>query len=126
QGTPPPDPFAEDSIIDPFQDVHPQSRDLVLRASVDRERPFVGQQISYSLYLLARVNVSGIDKLQLPRLDGFWSEEIEAPQQLVQEARMIDGVPYRAYLLRKRALFPLRPGKVQIDPVEVEVMTGFG
>jgi oxygen tolerance protein BatD len=123
---PPPDPFADDAALDPFQNVHPQSRDLVLRASVDRERPFVGQQVTYSLYLLARVNVSGIDKLQLPRLDGFWSEEIEAPQQLVGEARIIDGVPYRAFLLRKRALFPLRPGKVQVDLAEVEVMTGFG
>jgi len=121
-----PSPFAEDGSVDPFQDMHPQSRDLVLRASIDRERPFVGQQVTYSLYLLARINVSGIDKLQLPRLDGFWSEEIEAPQQLMSEARLIDGVPYRAFLLRKRALFPLRPGKVQIDPAEVEVMTGFG
>ena len=127
-GPPPPlpDPFAEEGSLDPFKDMHPESRDLVLRASVDRDRPFVGQQVTYSLYLLARINVSGIDKLQLPRLDGFWSEEVEAPQQLVQEARIIDGVPYRAYLLRKRALFPLRPGKVQIDPAEVEVMTGFG
>jgi len=127
QAPPPlPDPFGDDVALDPFQDMHPQSRDLVLRASVDRDRPFVGQQVTYSLYLLARVNVSGIDKLQLPRLDGFWSEEIEAPQQLMGEARIIDGVPYRAFLLRKRALFPLRPGKVQVEPAEVEVMTGFG
>jgi BatD DUF11 like domain len=122
----PPEPFAGAGTPDPFQDMHPQSQDLVLRASVDRERPFIGQQVTYSLYLLTRINVSGIEKLQLPRLDGFWSEEIEAPQQLIQEARIIDGVPYRAYLLRKRALFPLRPGKVQIEPADVEVMTGFG
>jgi hypothetical protein len=126
QAPPVPDRFEDDVALDPFQDAHPQSRDLVLRASVDRERPFVGQQVTYSLYLLARINVSGIDKLQLPRLDGFWSEEIEAPQQLVGEARIIDGVPYRAFLLRKRALFPLRAGKIHVDPAEVEVMTGFG
>ncbi|TMA29574.1 MAG: hypothetical protein E6J78_02165 [Deltaproteobacteria bacterium] len=112
--------------MDPFADVHPGSRDLLLRASVDNERPFVGQQISYSLYLLARINVSGIDKLQLPRLDGFWTEEIEAPQQLVGESRIFDGVPYRSFLLRKRALFALRPGRSAIEPAEVEVLTGFG
>ncbi|MCA1825975.1 MAG: BatD family protein [Myxococcales bacterium] len=112
--------------LDPFADVHPGSRDLLLRASVDNDRPFVGQQISYSLYLLARINVSGIDKLQLPRLDGFWTEEIEAPQQLVGEARILDGVPYRSFLLRKRALFALRPGHAVIEPAEVEVLTGFG
>ena len=126
-----PDPFAQldrgvPDELDPFADVHPGQRDLLLRAAVDNDHPYVGQQITYSLYLLARINVSGIDKLQLPRLDGFWTEEIEAPQQLVGEARILDGVPYRSFLLRKRALFALRPGHVQIEPAEVEVLTGFG
>jgi hypothetical protein len=86
----------------------------------------VGQQVTWTLYLLARVSVSQIDRLQLPKMDGFWTEEVEAPQQLVSEARVIDGVPMQAYLLRKRALFPLHPGKVVIDPAEVEVITGMG
>jgi hypothetical protein len=111
---------------DPFADVHPGQHDLLLRASIDNDRPYVGQQVTYSLYLLARSNVSSIDKLQLPRLDGFWTEDVESPQQLVPEPKIIDGVPYHAFLLRKRALFPLRSGKVQIEPSEVEVLTGFG
>lgn len=123
------DPQADDRVpadVDPFADVHPGQRDLLLRAAVDNERPFVGQQVTYSLYLLARANVSSIERLQVPRLDGFWSEDIEAPQQLVPEQRILDGVPYTAYLLRRRALFPLRPGKATIDPAEVQVLTGFG
>src|SRR5262249_47019198 len=121
-----PNPFEELGDADPFRGLHPGSRDVLLRATVDNEHPYVGQQISYSLYLLSRVNVSGIDKLQLPKLDGFWNEEIEAPQQLVGESRVLDGVAYRSYLLRKRALFPLRPGKAAIEPADVEVLTGFG
>jgi hypothetical protein len=120
-------PFAEElGDADPFRGLHPGAKDVILRATVDNERPFVGQQVTYSLHLLSRVNVSGIDKLQLPRLDGFWNEEIEAPQQLVGESRVIDGVTYRGYLLRKRALFPLRSGKAGIEPADVEVLTGFG
>ena len=128
-GTQSPDASADDRLpdnLDPFADVHPGQRDLVLRAAVDNERPFVGQQISYSLYLLARTNVSSIEKLQIPRLDGFWSEDVEAPQQLVPEQRILDGVPYTAYLLRRRALFALRPGKATIEAAEVQVLTGFG
>ena len=121
-----PAPDVRQDPLDPFQDLHPGSKDLLLRATVDHDHPFVGQQITYALYLLSRINVSGIDKLQLPRLDGFWSEEIEAPQQLVGESRIIDGVPYRSFLLRKRALFPLRAGAATIEPAEVEVLTGFG
>ena len=126
---PGPDRLADDRLgdsLDPFADVHPGQRDLILRAVVDNERPFIGQQVTYSLYLLARTNVSSIEKLQIPRLDGFWSEDVEAPQQLVPEQRILDGVPYTAYLLRRRALFPLRPGKAAIEPAEVQVLTGFG
>ena len=111
---------------DPFEGVRGGARDLTLKASVDVEQPTVGQQVTYSLWLLARVSVSGIDKLQLPKMDGFWTEEVEAPQQLVGEARVIDGVPMQAFLLRKRALFPLRPGKITIEAAEVEVITGMG
>jgi len=126
---PGPDRLGDDRMgdsLDPFADVHPGQRDLILRAVVDNERPFIGQQVTYSLYLLARTNVSSIEKLQIPRLDGFWSEDVEAPQQLVPEQRILDGVPYTAYLLRRRALFPLRPGKAAIEPAEVQVLTGFG
>src|SRR5207253_699451 len=114
-GTPNPLPGLdqEPNELHPFADVHPVQRDLLLRASVDNDRPFVGQQVTYSLYLLARINVSGIDKLQLPRLDGFWTEEIEAPQQLVGEARILDGVPYRSFLLRKRPLVATGRGNVR-------------
>lgn len=112
--------------LDPFQGMKASARDLTLRAVVDVEQPVVGQQVTWTLYLLARVSVSQIDRLQLPKMDGFWTEEVEAPQQLVSEARVIDGVPMQAYLLRKRALFPLHPGKVVIDPAEVEVITGMG
>lgn len=118
------DPRAD--AADPFADVHPGQRDLLLRAAADNDRPFVGQQVTYSLFLLARTNVSSIEKLSSPRLDGFWSVDIEAPQQLVPEQRILDGVPYTSYLLRRRALFPLRPGKATIDPAEVQVLTGFG
>src|SRR5439155_11071410 len=39
------DPFADDFAppdLDPFADVHPGTRDLLLRATVDNDRPFVG------------------------------------------------------------------------------------
>ena len=60
-----PDPLGNDRVppdVDPFADVHPGQRDLLLRATVDNERPFVGEQVTYSLYLLARANVSSIER----------------------------------------------------------------
>ena len=126
RGATPPSP--RESEDDPFQGMASQigARDLMLRATIDNKVPYVGEQATYSLYLLARGGVSGIDKLQVPKFDGFWSEALEEPQQLVNEPRIIDGIPYSSFLLRKRALFPLRPGKVEIEPAEVDVLSGFG
>ncbi|HEY2030212.1 MAG TPA: BatD family protein [Myxococcales bacterium] len=128
QRQPNPDPFAGLGSMqtDPFGDVHPGQRDVLLVAQVDNERPFVGQQVTYSLYLLSRVNVGNVENSQQPKLDNFWAEDLEAPQQLTPQARILDGVPYQGYLLRKRALFPLRAGKAVIDPAEVQIQTGFG
>jgi hypothetical protein len=119
------DPFADDPGADPFAGMHAgNAKDFTLKSVVDNEHPFVGQQVTWSLFLLARSNVSSIDKLGLPKTDGFWTEEIEAPQQLSGEQRVVDGVPMTVFLIRRRALFPLRAGKTQIDPAEVEVISG--
>jgi len=120
-----------DDDFDPFgafrQDRAPPSdADVVLRASVDRPEVYVGEQVTLTLYLMARVDVSGIESLQMPKLDGFWSEDVEAPTQISGETRTIDGVAWRVYLLRKRALFPLREGELSVDPAQVDVLVGSG
>lgn len=118
-----------DDDFDPFgafrQDRAPPSdSDVVLRASIDRAEVYVGEQVTLTLYLMARADVSGIESLQMPKLDGFWSEEIASPTQISSETRTIDGVAWRFYLLRKRALFPLREGVLTIDPSQVDVQVG--
>jgi hypothetical protein len=107
---------------DPFRRAGEQ--DLFLRAIVDKSEAFLGEQITLTLYLFSQADVSGVQTVSFPKLDGFWAEDIEAPTQLTPEIKSIRGVPYRAYMLRKRALFPLRAGELSIDPVEAQVSLG--
>ncbi len=99
--------------------------DLLLRASVDRPEVFAGDQVTFSLYILSRVDLSGVDSVTLPKLDGFWSEDVESPTQLSGEQKIINGIPYRAYLLKRLALFPVRSGTLKIGTAEADVTTGF-
>ncbi len=119
-----------DDDFDPFgmldDRAAPAESDLVLRASVNKREVYVGEQLTLSIYLMARSEVSGIESFQMPDLDGFWNEEIETPTQVKGETRVIDGVAWRVYLLRRRALFPLRDGSLEIQPAEVDVITGGG
>ncbi|HEY8209194.1 MAG TPA: BatD family protein, partial [Myxococcaceae bacterium] len=70
-------------------------------------------------------DLSSVDSLSQPKLEGFWSEEVDSPGQLSAEQRVVGGVPYHAYLLKRRALFPVKPGVVKIGPAEADVTTGF-
>ncbi len=116
-----------DDEADGFPDVDvPRSdSDLFLRASLDRDEVFVGDQVTLSLYIFSRVDLSSVDAVNLPKLDGFWSEDLESPTQLTGEQKVLNGIPYRAYLLKRRALFPVKPGKISIGAAEAEITTGF-
>ncbi len=99
--------------------------DLFLRASLDRDTVYVGEQVTLSLYIYSRVDLSSVDAVTMPKLEGFWTEEVESPTQLSGEQRVVDGIPYRAYLLRRRAIFPVKSGTLAITPAEADITTGF-
>lgn len=134
-GRPFPDPFQQFPFPDlpegwddfgfPQAEIPRSDSDLFLRAVVDRNEVFVGQQVTLSLYIFSRVDLSSVDTVTMPKLDGFWSEDLDSPSQLSGEQRMIDGVPYRAYLIKRRALFPVKAGTLSIEPAEADITTGF-
>ena len=99
--------------------------DLFLRATVDKKDVYVGEQVTLSLYIYSRVDLSSVDSVSMPKLEGFWSEDVESPTQLVGEQRVVNGIPYRTYLLRRRALFPVKSGELAITAAEADITTGF-
>jgi hypothetical protein len=126
------DPFAEkEEEEDPRDDRSEDLRiprgdsDLFLRATVDKKQVYVGEQVTLSLYIYSRVDLSSVDAVTMPKLEGFWSEDVESPTQLSGEQRIVNGIPYRTYLLRRRALFPMKAGRLSITPAEADITTGF-
>ncbi|HVE84790.1 MAG TPA: BatD family protein [Myxococcales bacterium] len=123
-------PFPQD--LDDLDEDQPQNvpiprsdSDLFLRAMLDRDSVYVGEQATLSLYIFSRVDLSSVDTLTMPKLEGFWSEDVDSPSQLSAEQRIVGGVPYHAYLLKRRALFPVKGGTVKIGAAEADVTTGF-
>jgi hypothetical protein len=141
-GRQPPDPFRNfpfGGMPDPFREEEEEPRermqedlriprgdsDLFLRATLDTKQVYVGEQVTLSLYIYSRVDLSSVDAVTMPKLEGFWSEDVESPTQLSGEQRVVNGIPYRTYLLRRRALFPMKSGTLSITPAEADITTGF-
>jgi hypothetical protein len=121
------DPFAEEEEPNDREDLRiPRGdSDLFLRATLDKKQVYVGEQVTLSLYIYSRVDLSSVDAVTMPKLEGFWSEDVESPTQLSSEQRIVNGIPYRTYLLRRRALFPVKSGALPITPAEADITTGF-
>ncbi|WP_342375636.1 BatD family protein [Myxococcus stipitatus] len=119
-----PDPFADDPEED-SPSIPRGDSDLFLRSSLDRDEVFVGEQVTLSLHIYARVDLSSVDSVMMPKLEGFWSEELDSPSRLEPEQKVVGGVPYRVYLLRRRAIFPVKSGTLSISAAEADITTGF-
>lgn len=115
-----------DSLLDEFEsmfdrrrrprDVPEEPARILLRARLEPERPWEGQQVTYTLDLLVerrrpgegRARVESIFPRELPEFSGFWSQEIDLPDSVRPEVVEIDGRTYWSQPVLKRALFPLR------------------
>jgi hypothetical protein len=121
--------FDDDPLDDlfklPEERIPRNNSDLFLKAYIDRDKVYVGEQVTYSLYIFSRVDLATVDSVVLPKMDGFWSEDVETPERLAGEPRTLDGVPYRAYLIKRRALFPSKAGMHEIPTASAQITTGF-
>ncbi len=101
-------------------------RDLALEVEVDRREVFVGEQVTATVWLLSPAGVVDTQSYQPPLYDGFWVEELERPRRLTFQVRSVRGVPTRAYLLQKLALFPTRAGTLELGAFRIEVLLRVG
>lgn len=101
-------------------------RDLVLQVEVDRREVFLGEQVTASVWLLSPVGVIAYERFRPPAYDGFWTEELETPRRLTHRVRTVNGIPTRAYMLQRIAIFPTRAGEVKLGPYEVDVALRVG
>lgn len=119
-----------DDEDDPFSGIFPQpaiprgDSDIFLRMSVDKPEAWVGEQVIITLLLYSRVDLSSVDSVTMPKLEGFWSQDMKTPSQLTPERKDVEGVPYNVFVLRKKVLFPLRPGDFTIESCEADLTSG--
>mgnify|MGYP001777498677 FL=1 len=94
--------------------------DLMLRMSVSKTRAVVGEPVIVTLKLYVQSSaISGFEDVRFPTFDGFWSQEIDAPQNIQFVRENYNGKIYNAALLRRYMLLPQQTGALTIDPSEL-------
>ncbi|HWE29162.1 MAG TPA: BatD family protein, partial [Polyangia bacterium] len=98
--------------------------DLFVDATVDKTRVYVGQQVTASWHLYTQSDILKYRPLAEPKYEDFWSEDLFVPtSHLAWDRTLVKGHEYEVALLLKKALFPLKAGKLTITPLEAEATT---
>ncbi len=92
---------------------------IFIRAIINKNRAYVGEQITLTYKLYFRATISGYDLIKAPTYEGFWSEDFEIPRQPQITTETVNAKQYRVAIIKKTALFPTQAGKLKIAPLEV-------
>ncbi|TYA60184.1 BatD family protein [Formosa maritima] len=93
-----------------------------LVAEVSNTNPYLNEAITvvYKLYVSPDTGVSNWREKDNPRYNDFWSQNIDIKGLKVQNGTY-KGEDYRFVVLRKTVLYPQKTGKLEIEPLSLDV-----
>lgn len=95
---------------------------LYLVADVSKTNPYINEPITvvYKLYFSYNIGISNWREINKPKYNDFWSQNIDI-KQLVAEEGMFKGERFRYVVLRKTVLYPQKSGKLEIEPLSLDI-----
>jgi len=95
---------------------------LHLVAEVSKSSPYLNEAVSviYKLYVSPNISVSNYQPLDNPTFNNFWSQDIKVTD-LTAKNGTYKGEPYRYVVLKKVVLYPQKIGKLEIEPLSLDV-----
>ena len=97
-------------------------KNVFFKVSVGKSNVYRGEGVLVTYKLYTKVTLVNYGLNKMPSLEGFYSQEIQLPQQLEFHIENVDGVQYKVAEIKKMVLFPQRTGTLTLDPMEGEVV----
>ncbi len=93
-----------------------------VRISFSKTKAYRGEAIVVTHKIYTKQSIVGFEDVKFPSYDGFWSEDIQQPQQITLNRENYNGEVYNAGVLKQSILYPQKAGKIQIEPFTVDVV----
>ncbi|MFA6570270.1 MAG: BatD family protein [Bacteroidota bacterium] len=119
-------PQAKPQQSDDEKNVDKQAGDIIkknlnLKLNVNKNEVYPGEQIiaTYTIYFHPELMIVNNSLTKEPSFTGFWSQLIDLGQ-ISYRNETINGVPFKAAVIKKIVLIPQQTGKLSVDPMEFE------
>lgn len=108
---------------DPDNAENVATENIHLVAEVSNANPYLNEAITvvYKLYVSQSTGVSNWREIDNPRYNDFWSQNIDIKGLKVQNGSYNGDDNYRYVVLRKTVLYPQKTGKLEIEPLSLDV-----
>ncbi len=92
---------------------------LFVKILVDKTHVYQGEAVAVTVKIYSRVNLTGLDEIDMPEFDGFLKQEIPTPDLRSLQREYINGVSYGTGVIQRYLLFPQTTGDIKIDRVKI-------
>ncbi len=93
--------------------------EIFMRLNLSRREAVVGEPITATLKIYQMANLTGFEDARFPSFNGFWSQEVDTPQNITFQREQVGDKMYNSAVLRRWVLIPQKAGTLTIDPSEV-------
>lgn len=90
---------------------------IASKTSLVEQEPVV---LSYKVYARAGVGLSNIVPRRKPEMKGFWTQEVQLPNNLKPSYETIGGNTYRVFTYMQYVAFPQQTGQIVLPPLQNE------
>jgi hypothetical protein len=106
------------------QNVELGSDNLFVRVEMNKQNVFKGEQIiaTVKLYVNPNIPIAGFDEVNLPTYEGFYTQDVEIPQQVNFTREVYDNKIYQVGVLKKTILFPQQVGRLTVAPFNMSLL----
>jgi hypothetical protein len=113
------------SNVDNNSGVQAGSNDVYVKLAVDNSNPTQGEGIVLTYKIFFKVSISQPSITKPASYEGFWSNVLKDNVKYNQYTQTIDGEVYHVAELLKVVLYPLKSGKLVVDPFELECVAQY-
>lgn len=106
------------------QNVELGSDNLFVRVEMSKKNVFRGEQIisTVKLYVNPNIPIAGFDEVNLPAYEGFFTQDVDIPQQINFTREVYNDKIYQVGVLKKTILFPQQNGNLTIKPFNLSLL----
>jgi len=94
--------------------------DIFIRTEVDSNQVYIGQQVIIRYKIYTQVNIENYNIITESSYGGCFAQALDTYKEPVIK-EVIEGKQYSTKVLRKVAVFPQQGGKIEIEPLVVQI-----